>query len=55
MSDMQLAKRAIRLYSSAWAPKHINRFNQRSYIASIRSLGDKWLLAKPVQKEASNG
>ncbi len=49
--NMQLAKRAIRLYSCDLAPKSVNRHNQRSYIAMRLWLGERWLLAKPVQKE----
>jgi hypothetical protein len=28
-----------------------NRHNQRQWIRSIRFLGDKWLLAKPINKK----
>lgn len=27
---------------------HIDRHNQRSWVRSLRFLGDKWLLAAPV-------
>lgn len=31
---------------------HIDRHNQRAWIRSIRFLGDRWLLAKKVQRIA---
>lgn len=49
--SIQLARRAIRLYSYDLAPKSVNRHNQRSWLRMVALLGDKWLLAKPVQKE----
>lgn len=30
--------------------KHVDRHNQRAWIRAIRMLGDKWLLAKPMEK-----
>lgn len=44
----QLRRRAIKLWTVATVPKHINRHNQRAWIASVLMLGDKWLLAKQV-------
>lgn len=36
------------------AERRINRHNQRAWVRSVRLLGDKWLLAKPIsRKEAS--
>lgn len=49
--NMQLARRAIRLYSCDLAPKSVNRHNQKSWLRMVALLGDKWLIAKPVQKE----
>lgn len=34
----------------ACASKEINRHNQRAWVRSLRFLGDKWLLAKPVRR-----
>ena len=47
---MKLARQAIRLYSNPYAPKRINRHNQRAWLRSVQFLGDKWLLAKKVQR-----
>lgn len=49
--NIQLAKRAIRLYSCDLAPKSVNRHNQRPWLRMVSLLGDKWLIAKPVQRE----
>ena len=54
-TSLQMAKRAIRLYSCDLAPKTVNRHNQRSWLRSVQMLGDRWLLAKPIAKESFNG
>lgn len=47
---------ARRLFSVDYMPRETNRANQRKWVKSVRLLGDKWLLAKYVQrKEASHG
>lgn len=44
------------LFNTEGVDKRINRHNQRQWVRSIRFLGDKWLLATPVQrKENVNG
>ena len=48
MSKIQLARRAVRLYSAPWAPLHINKHNRRAWLRSIDFLGDRWKLANPV-------
>jgi hypothetical protein len=40
--------RARRHFNSGM--KHIDRHNQRAWIRAIRMLGDKWLLAKQVER-----
>lgn len=49
-NSFTMAKRAIRLYSWDLAPKAINRANQRAWLRSVAMLGDKWVLAIPVEK-----
>ena len=49
---MKLARLAIRLYSNPLAPKRLNHHNQRAWLRSVQFLGDKWLLAKKVQRIA---
>lgn len=47
---MKLAKTAIRLYRNPLVPKHIQRHNQRAWLRSIQFLGDRWLLARKVER-----
>lgn len=51
MSNLQLAKRACRLYNSDMVPKSVNRHNQRAWLASVQMLGPKWLLAAPLKRD----
>jgi hypothetical protein len=39
------------LFNTEGVEKRINRHNQRQWVRSIRFLGDKWLLATPVQRK----
>lgn len=50
MTIYQLKRKAIELWTVQSAPKHINRHNQRAWIASVIRLGDKWLLAKQMKR-----
>lgn len=45
MTNMTLARRAVRLYNNTMVPKTTNRHNQRSWLRSVHMLGDRWLLA----------
>jgi hypothetical protein len=47
-----LVRHAIRLYRNPLAPKHIQRHNQRAWLRSVRLLGDRWLLAKPIERKS---
>ena len=35
------------------ADRKTNRHNQRAWVRSIRLLGDKWLLAKPINAKVT--
>ena len=39
------------LFNTEGVERRINRHNQRQWVRSIRFLGDKWLLATPVQRK----
>ena len=39
------------LFNTEGVERRINRHNQRQWVKSIRHLGDKWLLATPVQRK----
>lgn len=47
---INLLQRVRKTYNNPEAPRHVNRHNQRAWVRSVRFLGDKWLLAQPVQK-----
>lgn len=38
------------LFAVDYVPIHTQRHNQRQWVKSVRRLGDKWLLAKPIEK-----
>jgi hypothetical protein len=44
-----MLKRVRRLFACDLAPNHTKRHNIRAWVHSVRLLGDKWLLAKPVE------
>lgn len=43
-------KRVRKLYCVDGVPAHIQRHNCRQWVKSIRFLGDKWLLAKQIER-----
>ena len=45
-----MLKMARRLWNVDYLPKDINRANARKWVRSVRILGDKWLLAKKVER-----
>jgi hypothetical protein len=46
-------KRVRRLYNTDYMPREINRANQRKWVAAVRMLGEKWLLAQPVERKVT--
>ena len=50
MSKVQLIKRALRLWNVPYVPRETNRANARKWIRSVQLLGDKWLLAKKIER-----
>lgn len=51
MSRIQLARRAVRLFSYDLAPLHVNKHNRRAWLKSVDFLGNRWLLAVPYKRE----
>lgn len=41
-------RRVRRLFCVAETPRHVQRHNMRAWVKSVRFLGDRWLLAKPL-------
>lgn len=35
-------------FCNDWAPAHVQRHNIRAWVRSLRLLGDRWLLAHPI-------
>ena len=49
--NIPLARAAIRAYPrTPWSDRRALNAHRRRYIAARLSLGDRWLLAKPVQR-----
>lgn len=46
-------KHVRQLFNTEGVDVRINRHNQRQWVRSVRHLGDKWLLAKPVTRKDS--
>jgi hypothetical protein len=42
---------ARRLFQIKGVPQHTQRHNIRSWVRSVRHLGDKWLIASPLEKK----
>lgn len=36
------------LFAVDYVPKHTQRHNQRQWIRAVRQLGDRWILANPI-------
>lgn len=49
--NIKMLTKARELFSVDYMPQEINRANQRKWIRSIRLLGDKWLLAKQIERK----
>jgi len=49
----QLIRKAHNLWNVDYVPPEINRRNRHKWVQSVIRLGDKWLLAKPVEKQQS--
>lgn len=45
-----LLRRVRRHFSSDLVPMHVNRANRRAWVRSVRLLGNRWLLAQPVER-----
>jgi hypothetical protein len=50
MSKLQLVKHALRLWNVPHVPREVNRSNARKWLRSVELLGERWLLAKKVQR-----
>jgi hypothetical protein len=46
-----LLKTSRKLWNVDYMPRELNRYNQLKWAQAVASLGDRWLLAKPVEKK----
>jgi len=44
-------KKVRRMFACDYATRSTQRHNARQWVRSVRLLGDKWLLARPVEKQ----
>ncbi len=50
MNTQELRRKARQLYNNKLVPTEVNQHNQRKWVRSVLKLGDKWLLAKQVER-----
>ena len=50
MQTEQLRRKARQLYNNKLVPQEVNQYNQRKWVRSVLQLGDKWLIAKQMQR-----
>lgn len=48
--SVSLLRRAVRLFNSEYVPREVNRANRIAWLRSVHMLGDKWLLAEPINQ-----
>jgi len=48
--NTRMLKHVRQMWSVDYMPREINRANQLKWVRSVRTLGDKWLLATPINK-----
>jgi hypothetical protein len=51
--NAKMLRHVRELWNSPLASREINRANRRKWIRSVRMLGDKWLLAKYVERKSN--
>ncbi|CAB4130609.1 hypothetical protein UFOVP133_5 [uncultured Caudovirales phage] len=49
--NTKILKQARCLWNVDNVSRETNRANQRKWVRSLRMLGDKWLLAKPMERK----
>lgn len=46
-----LLRKSVRLFNSEYVPAEVNRANRIAWLRSVLMLGNRWLLAEPINKE----
>ena len=49
--NIRMLKHVRQLWNVPFVPQEINRANQRKWVQSVRRLGDKWLLARHIERK----
>jgi hypothetical protein len=49
--NIHMLRHVRQLFNVGYMPREINRANQRKWVRSVRTLGDRWLLAKHVERK----
>jgi len=52
MQTLKLRRKARCLFNNSAVPQALNQYNQRKWVRSVLRLGDKWLLAKQIERIA---
>lgn len=50
--NTSMLKRARQHFVHDMVPAHTARHNMRAWVRSVRLLGPKWLIARPMEKRA---
>lgn len=50
--NVERLRQARRLFVYDLAPRHVQRANIRKWVMAVRHLGDRWLLAKQVERRS---
>jgi hypothetical protein len=50
MQTEQLRRKARQLYNNKLVSQEVNQYNQRKWVRSVLQLGDRWLVAKPIER-----
>jgi hypothetical protein len=49
--NTRMLKHVRQLWNAPFVPQETNRANQRKWVQSVRRLGDKWLLARHIERK----
>ncbi len=52
--NVRMLRHVRKLWNVAYMPREINRANQRKWVRSVRVLGDRWLLAKHIERKGES-
>ncbi len=52
--NVRMLRHVRKLWNVAYMPREINRANQLKWVRSVRVLGDRWLLAKHIERKGES-